>query len=229
MHNLIKSLKITFKMTRPELEARNCVDTIQKRLEYAEKFMRDSPMDKRKIVFIDESGFNLHLRRQHGWSSIGKRAVVRIPTQRGSNINLISAINFEQSLHFKIRMLTTNANAFRTFLEELFTILSDLNFHGCWLIMDNVRFHKTHDIVSYIENEGHIPVFLPPYSPMLNPIECFFGKIKNTIRVNVSLTSRDNLINRITEAINGCNFADYQGWYRLMERNLADSLRQLPL
>jgi hypothetical protein len=150
-------------------------------------------VDKRKVIFLDESGFNLHLRRQHGWSTIGTRANIVIPIQRGANVNLLAAINYEKLIHKQINLKNTNAAKFKEFLTDLFEILNNQEYEHCWIVMDNVRFHKTAEIQTFIESKGHLPVYLPPYSPMLNPIESLFSKVKNTVRVNVSLTSRDNL------------------------------------
>ena len=48
--------------------------------------------------------------------------------------------------------------------------------------MDNVTFHKNKEMKAMVEAKGHIIIFLPPYSPFLNPIENMFSKWKQPIR-----------------------------------------------
>lgn len=44
--------------------------------------------------------------------------------------------------------------------------------------MDNARVHKTHEVAEAVVSAGLTPLFLPPYSPQLNPIELVFGRLK---------------------------------------------------
>ena len=46
------------------------------------------------------------------------------------------------------------------------------------IVMDNARFHKSEETRSIIEDHGHQPLFLPPYSPDLNPIENYWAILK---------------------------------------------------
>jgi transposase len=50
--------------------------------------------------------------------------------------------------------------------------------------MDNVRFHRSEEVVTLIEAHGHFAVFLPPYSPFLNPIEELFNQVNKKSPVN---------------------------------------------
>ena len=51
-----------------------------------------------------------------------------------------------------------------------------------FLIIDNARFHKSKKVIDLVEAAGCKVIFLPPYSPDLNPIELIFAKVKQLIR-----------------------------------------------
>lgn len=53
---------------------------------------------------------------------------------------------------------------------------------GQVLIIDNASFHKSEEIKKLVESAGCSVIFLPPYSPDLNPIEHYWSSIKNNIR-----------------------------------------------
>jgi transposase len=65
---------------------------------------------------------------------------------------------------------------------KLFEHLSLNGISGAYIIMDNVRFHKTELVVNLIRSYGHKAVFLLPYSLFLNPIENLFNQWKNLIK-----------------------------------------------
>jgi transposase len=71
---------------------------------------------------------------------------------------------------------------FAEFLNKLFEHLSLNGISGAYIIMDNVRFHKTELVVNLIRSYGHKAVFLLPYSLFLNPIENLFNQWKNLIK-----------------------------------------------
>ena len=127
------------------------------------------------IIFIDESGFNCHLRRSKARSKINTPARVTVPTVRGRNVSLIAAINI-RGIVFKHIIAHSNVNSliFIEFLRQLFQKLSDENIERAWLVLDNVRLHKTRQVRDFVDQTSHTLVFLPPYSPMMNPIEEMF-------------------------------------------------------
>jgi len=72
----------------------------------------------------------------------------------------------------------TNSNHFALFLTSLMDQLDHMDKKGMYLVMDNVPIHKTEYIHALVKGRGYIPVFLPPYSPALNPIEEFWAHMK---------------------------------------------------
>ncbi|KAG0007781.1 hypothetical protein BGZ82_005109, partial [Podila clonocystis] len=72
----------------------------------------------------------------------------------------------------------TNSNHFAAFLVSLMNELDKLGKKGVYLVMDNAPIHKTEYIQALIKGRGYVPMFLPPYSPFLNPIKEFWAHMK---------------------------------------------------
>ncbi len=72
----------------------------------------------------------------------------------------------------------------------------------CVIVMDNASFHKREDIIEAIEKVGHKILWLPPYSPDLNPIEKVWAWIKS-IRKHWEMDDIDRLFRYFTWIING--------------------------
>jgi hypothetical protein len=162
---------------------------LQARKAYAQKFINEAPADRRRIIWIDECGFNLYLRRKFGRSRRGDWASLTVANNRGRNISVCAAMSNEGFLHEVLRPGVYTAQTFCLFLCELFVVLHDMGRSNCWLVLDNVKFHHCEIVSSCASQHGHTLVFLPPYSPMLNPIESLFSKWKTLIRsAGVSLT-----------------------------------------
>lgn len=150
------------------------------------------------IIFIDESGFSLSMRRSFGRSLVGTRANLRVKTIRAKNISLIAAISSEKVWTFHLENGSVNQDVFSLFLEKLFLELENYSIANALLIMDNVRFHKTDSIKRKIEESPHKVLFLPPYSPFLNPIEEFFHQLKSIVR-NKNPTNQVELFQSIED------------------------------
>ena len=98
-------------------------------------------------MFIDESGFNYHLRRSETRSRVNTAAHVTVPTVTGRNVSLIAAMNIRGILHKKIISNSfVNSNILLLFLEELFNKLAESNIEGGWLVLDNARIYKTQEV-----------------------------------------------------------------------------------
>ena len=222
----IKKLGYSFKLTRLVPESRNTPESIELRFEYATKFASEAPTDHVKIIYLDETGFNLHLRRKQGRSKKGTRAVIPVQSNKGKNISIAAAIYSMGLLDYAVNIGAFNTNLFYQFIERICDELRLKNLDGCWFVMDNVKFHHSKDVIELIKSRSHFPVFLPPYSPMLNPIEMLFSKWKSLIKTTPTLTSQDNLLNRIEEATTKISINDCQGWIRRSQVYFRDCLNK---
>ena len=77
-------------------------------------------------------------------------------------------------------------------------IKDEHNIKGQCIVMDNAPIHKLKVIKSLIEERGYKCIYLPPYSPLFNPIEGLLSKVKTGVR-RTPLTADDRLTDRICE------------------------------
>jgi transposase len=221
----LTKIGFTVKLIRPMPLSRNSRDTVLSRKNYAEKFLDEAPLDRREIIWVDECGFNLHLRRKFGRARRGHHASLTVPNGRGQNISVCAAMSEEGLLHEYLRPGAFNGEHFCSFLTGLFELLRTMGRNNCWIIMDNVRFHHSASVRTCAESFGHQLVFLPPYSPMLNPIESVFGKWKTLIRTDGVSMNRDELLERMSSARYEISIRDCLGWIRDTGRNIGLSLQ----
>ena len=116
-----------------------------------------------------------------GRSQVGTSAFVTVPAVRTRNISVFAAINKEQPLYFKHQNKAFNGEDFIDCCRELKTICVEKGILNPVFILDNARIHH-YSRVAELKNELGIELlYLPPYSPFLNPIENCFSKWKNTV------------------------------------------------
>ncbi|KAG1285866.1 hypothetical protein G6F62_011781 [Rhizopus arrhizus] len=82
---------------------------------------------------------------------------------------------------------------------------------GHYLVMDNAPIHSSTDIGKYINSRGYRYVYLPPYSPELNPIEQFWSLVKSKVKRNKFL-EKESLMTRIGEACDSLYLSDFKGF-----------------
>ena len=166
--------KTTLKLVRDVTINCDSLTTRQKRLHYAHNLL-DGTVNILKWVFIDESGFNGNIRRSFGRSYKGTRCFKQCQAQRGKNLSLYMTISVNGVIHHKLKSGSFDRSAFQEFLTELSIIIGD---EEVYFIMDNCRIHYE----TFAEYDRHKIVFLPPYSPMLNPIESIFSVLKSNVK-----------------------------------------------
>ena len=135
-------------------------------------------------MYIDESGFAPTTERDYGWAPKGQKVYGMRSGNRRPRTSLIAARigrNFDAPMLFDG---TTNTAIFNTWLDQ--ELCPKLN-HNHVVIMDNAAFHKSAKTRELIESTGAILLFLPPYSPDLNPIECDFAALKKNRKYNNNL------------------------------------------
>lgn len=229
--NGLKQLCITLKNATMNFDRLNCENTIKLRQTYALHFSQHAPQPADKLVFIDESGFNYHLRRTKARSKVNTAAHVIIPTARGRNVSLIAAMNFHGIIHRKvIPNSTVNSNIFVTFLNELINKLAKRSITGAWLILDNAAIHKTQEVRDKVSETSHELCYLSPYSPMLNPIEKVFSKTKLSARnLLADPDNQSNLVNVIQQSLETVTPADCNNYFVDMSMKLPMAVLGQPL
>ncbi|KAG0934948.1 hypothetical protein G6F57_008816 [Rhizopus arrhizus] len=94
--------------------------------------------------------------------------------------------------------------------------------------MDNAPIHTHEDIQKHIESRGYGCVYLPPYSPELNPIEQFWSICKSKLK-REQLLDEETLTTRIADACNRVLYSDLQGFCRYSASKFDDCLSRKPI
>lgn len=136
----------------------------------------------RKIIFIDETGFMITMRKYYGRSEKGKKAICITPGIKSRNKTIMACMWKGGMLHYKAQSEAGNRVSFLKFINELTVILTTKEMNNVIMIMDNVSFHKCSEIADFVVSKGHSTIFLPPYSPFFNPIEFMFSQWKSIVR-----------------------------------------------
>ena len=129
----------------------------------------------RPVIYIDESGFAHDMPRTHGYAPAGKRCFGTRDWHAKGRTNAIGALLGKTLLTIGLFCSNVNADIFTAWVEQ--DLIPKLPPNAV-LVMDNATFHKTSDTLKAIENAGHSALFLPPYSPDLNPIEQKWAQAK---------------------------------------------------
>ena len=166
-------------------------------------------LDTRSLVFVDEMGTNVSLSPIYGWSRKGERAYCSVPRNRGKNTTVLASMSVEGMGPSLAVEGATNANVFETYVER---VLAPTLREGQVVIMDNLSAHKGERIRELIEGRGCELLYLPSYSPDLNPIEEAFSKIKNLLR-KAEARSREALLEAIGTAISAISAQDARGFF----------------
>jgi len=139
----------------------------------------------------------------------GLRAVAPKPFDKGEKFSIISAISITGIVAMMYIASAVNTTIFKTFVTEL--LISKLK-PGQFIILDNVSFHKSPELINIIEATGAKLVFLPPYSPDLSPIEKMWSKIKDILKRKKPRTKAD-FHRELAFAISEINEIDCEEWY----------------
>lgn len=162
------------------------------------------------LVFIDECGSNAAMSRRFGRSRRGTRAHDSRPVNYGDNLTILGALNLDGMLAAMTIPGATTKEVFFAFVTE---VLCPVLREGSVVVMDNLAAHKTVEIRAAIEAAGSRVLFLPPYSPDLNPIEPAWSKTKTYLRA-VGARSIELLERAVGEALRLVTSDDCRGWFR---------------
>jgi transposase len=135
------------------------------------------------LVYVDESGCDKRIGfRRTGWSPLGVAPVQVTAFHRDSRYHILPAYTQDGILFSRVFQGTTDGVVFEKFIEQLLHHCRPYPEPRSVLVMDNASFHHSDRIKEMCRNAGVILVYLPPYSPDLNPIEEFFAELKAFIK-----------------------------------------------
>ena len=224
IHRTIDAFSFTFKRLSIVPERRNCEHIIEERFQYASEFYSLMNMENgNNMFFLDEVGFNVSMRLRRGRSLIGRRASLTVPALRSRNISICCTMSKQGTFFYKKQAMPYNGDTFLIYIEELINKFHSLNLRNQIIIMDNVRFHHIGAVKEKIIEAGHVVVFLPPYSPFLNPIENMFSQWKQLVRSSNPM-NESALMNLIDEKFNLITTEHCSNYFRHMLENIHRSI-----
>ena len=155
-------------------------------------------------------GSNLGLTRLYGRAAPGQRVREQVPGDRGGNVSTIGALGLEGIRTGLSVPGAIDGETMLFFVEEL--LVPTLK-RGEIVLMDNNPIHKLDEIEDAIEAAGAWVLFLPTYSPDLNPIENCWAKVKSLLRSLKPRTLPD-LLDALADAFASITPHDILGWFR---------------
>jgi transposase len=136
-------------------------------------------IDPKRLVFIDETWAKTNMTRTRGWAPRGKRLVATVPCRRWTTMTFLAGLRADGIIAPLVLDGPINGDAFRAWVEQF--LVPSLR-PGDVVVLDNLGSHKGPAVRRAIRAAGAHLLFLPPYSPDLNPIEMMFAKLKTLLR-----------------------------------------------
>jgi transposase len=161
-------------------------------------------LDTRRLVFVDEMGANTSLCPLYAYSPRGRRAHAKVPRNRGKNTTLLASMTAEGMGPCVAVEGTTTSAVFEAYMEQ---VLMPTLRPGQAVVLDNLTAHKGERVRELVEGRDCELLYLPPYSPDLNPIEEAFSKIKALLR-RAEARSRGALVDAIGRALSAVTTRD---------------------
>ncbi|WP_422865665.1 IS630 family transposase, partial [Endosaccharibacter trunci] len=167
---------LTFKKNTAHATERLRADVQRKR----ERWIRHQRrIDPARLVFVDETWAKTNMTRTHGRAPRGQRLVGRVPHARWTTMTFLAALRTDRIDAPCVIDGPINAVTFRAWVEQF--LVPTLQ-PGNVVVLDNLGSHKGSAVRRAIRAAGAHLLFLPPYSPDLNPIEMLFAKLKTLLR-----------------------------------------------
>jgi len=176
-----------------------------------EEWAQNAPLlDARKLVFIDETGAKTNMTRRYGRAPVGKRVGDHAPAGHWNTTTLIAAVSESGPLAPLLLDGATDSEVFTAWVEQF--LVPSLR-EGEIVVMDNLSSHKVKRVRELIESAGACLLYLPPYSPDLNPIEKMWSKVKALLR-GAKARTQEALDKAVAQALAAVTQSDIQGWFR---------------
>lgn len=169
---------------------------------------RQPHLNATQLVFIDETWATTNMARRYGRSPRGQRLVASVPHGHWKTSTFLAALRHDSLTAPCVLDGAINGAAFRAYVEQF---LAPTLKPGDLVVLDNLSSHKVAGVREAIEARGASLLYLPPYSPDLNPIEHVFAKFKGLLRKAAARTidALWDAIGEATRAFSSAECANY--------------------
>jgi transposase len=136
-------------------------------------------IDPKRFVFLDETCVKTNMTRVYGWGPTDERLIEYVPHGHWQTTTFLAAL---RSTGLSVPLVVDGAIDGPIFLAWVEQQLVPTLGPGDIVVMDNLGVHKVAGVAAAIRGVDACVLYLPPYSPDLNPIENVFAKVKGTLR-----------------------------------------------
>jgi transposase len=167
-------------------------------------------MDASRFVFLDETGTATNMTRRYGWSPRGQRVADATPHGHWLTTTFVAGLRKDGIVAPLVLDGPMRGAVFRAYVEQM---LAPVLLPGDVVVLDNLAAHKVAGVREAIQAAGASLLYLPPYSPDLNPIEQLFSKLKALLRKAAART-KEALWTAIGELLDAFPESECQNYIR---------------
>ena len=164
-----------------------------------------------RLIYLDESGVSTQMTKRYGRARRGRRIAEATPEGNWKILTILGAMSLRGMVATMTIEAATDAEIFLAYLDH---VLCPVLRPGDVVVMDNLSSHKVTGVRERIEQAGAELLYLPPYSPDLNPIEKAWSKLKQQLRAAKARTAIA-LEQAIAELLPSIRPQDATAWFRL--------------
>jgi transposase len=161
------------------------------------------------LIFLDESGAKTNLTRLCGRAPRGQRVQAKAPQGHWNTTTILGSIRLDGSTACMAIEGAADTAVFQAYVRH---VLCPTLRSGDLVVMDNLSPHKSEPSLSLITDAGAQILFLPAYSPDLNPIEKMWSKVKNYLR-SAEARTEAALMAAIGSALASITPQDAMNWF----------------
>jgi hypothetical protein len=176
------------KLTRKKLQKR-ARESKPEEIKTFKENMSELYLFQEQVVFIDETSKDGRASlRAYAWSAVNTPAIVNVPFSRGIRVSALASFGHRGFFAWEFTRGTFTRQSFHeAFVNKILPHLQPYPMPNSLVVIDNARIHMYSELREVIESRGAFLIFLPPYSPQLNPIEVGFSLTKRFIEKNANL------------------------------------------
>jgi transposase len=165
---------------------KNAIEYAERNEERRREFIEKAATlpDDVELFYADESGFDEYYSREYGYAPRGEKVIGRIKGRRFVRTSIVAALKDGEIIAPFAFNGTMDGNLFEGWLENVL-VPTFRKPEKSVLLLDNAAFHRKQAILDIAEDYGFSVIFLPPYSPDLNPIEKLWANTKRRLRLHM--------------------------------------------
>jgi transposase len=187
---------------------RDTEENLRRREAFVDRLRSVAP---EQLIFLDESGVSTQMTRRYARAPRGIRVHETTPEGNWKILTILGAMSIQGIIAAMTIEAATDAEIFLAYLDH---VLCPALKPGDVVVMDNLSSHKVTGVRERIEAAGAEVLYLPPYSPDLNPIEKAWAKLKQLLRAAKARTV-EALEQAITDLLPAITTQDAQAWFTI--------------